>query len=148
MSTRARYGVRALCTLARLSREHPVPLSVIADCERLSRHYLGVIFHDLRKAGFVETERGSAGGYRLARHPEEISVADLVTLLDGPIAPVGCVLAPGEERDSRCPRKETCPSRPAWVRLQHEIERALGGITIASLLGTGETKAVVVRDER
>jgi Rrf2 family protein len=122
-----------------------VPLSVIADYEHLSRHYLGVIFHELRKAGFVETERGVKGGYQLARDPKDISVADLVILLDGPIAPVGCVLAPGDDKDSRCPRKQNCPSRPAWVKLQHEILHALSEITIASLIETDGTKAVVAQ---
>jgi Rrf2 family protein len=100
-----------------------------------------LIFHQLKVAGFVVTERGRRGGYKLAMPPEDISVAAIVQALEGPIAPVGCLLSPGQNPDSHCPNKEHCLSRPAWARLQSEIESTLGSITIASLAGLAVTAA-------
>ncbi|MGE5586903.1 MAG: RrF2 family transcriptional regulator [Clostridia bacterium] len=135
LSTKARYGVRALCALALMSEDgKPVSLARLSERENISKNYLNLIFHKLRKSGFVEAERGLNGGFRLAKSPAEITVASVIHALDGPIAPVGCLLPPGKSTASRCRRKSECLSRPAWVRLQHQIELALDSITIYSLV--------------
>ncbi|NPV72007.1 MAG: Rrf2 family transcriptional regulator [Firmicutes bacterium] len=139
ISAKARYGVRALCALELLSGEEnqggsPVSLAQIAEKENISKKYLGLIFHGLRKHGFVDAVRGLNGGYRLAKSANEITVGSVVRALDGPLAPVGCLLPPGKNPASRCERKATCASRKAWDRLQHHIELALDSITIQSLV--------------
>ncbi|MGE5484476.1 MAG: RrF2 family transcriptional regulator [Ignavibacteriales bacterium] len=135
LSTKARYGVRALCALALLSGDGaPVSLARISEREGISRQYLGLIFHELRKSGHVEASRGVNGGFRLAMNPADITVAAIVRSLDGPIAPVGCLLPPGDNAASRCGRKRECLSRPAWTSLQRKIEAALESITIESLI--------------
>lgn len=135
LSTEVRYGIRALCALAILSKDGaPVPIARLAKRERISPRYLSLIFHQLKGAGYVVTERGRRGGYRLAMPPEDISVAAVVRALDGPIAPVGCLLPPGKDEASRCPNKEMCVSRPVWIRLQQDIERTLESITVASMV--------------
>ncbi|NPV51987.1 MAG: Rrf2 family transcriptional regulator [Firmicutes bacterium] len=138
LSTKARYGVRALCALALMSKDgSPVSLARLSEQENISKDYLNLIFHKLRKSGFVEAERGLNGGFKLAKSPTEITVAAVIRALDGPIAPVGCLLPPGKSAASRCKRKSGCLSRPAWVRLQRQIETTLDSITIYSLI-TGE----------
>ncbi len=137
LSTRARYGVRALCALALMSEGEggrPVSLTRISEQEQISRKYLGLIFKKLRESGYVEAVRGVNGGFRLAKRPAEITVASVVRTLDGPIAPVGCLLPPGKSSASRCQRKTGCLTRPAWIRLQREIEMTLEAITVASLI--------------
>ncbi len=135
LSTRARYGVRALCALALLSRDgSPVSLACISERENISRQYLSLIFHQLRKSGYVEAVRGLNGGFSLAKSPAEITVASVVRSLEGPIAPVGCLLPPGQSAASRCERKNECLSRPAWESLQRQMEMALEAITIESLI--------------
>jgi Rrf2 family transcriptional regulator, cysteine metabolism repressor len=135
LSTEVRYAIRALCSLAILSREGgPVTAARLAEREDLSQRYLSLIFHQLKGAGYVKTVRGRRGGYELALRPEDITVASIICALEGPIAPVGCLLPPGTEESSRCPNKECCISRPAWASLQREMERTLGSITIASLV--------------
>lgn len=135
LSTRARYGVRGLCALAVMSKDAPASIGAIAERENLSKQYLAIIFHELRKAGFVATERGVKGGYQLAVPADEITVAQVVTALDGPIHMSDCVGSLDEARPySGCKRQKTCPSRPAWVKLQNAIDRVLSSMTIASLI--------------
>lgn len=151
LSTEVRYGIRALCALAQLSHGGaPIPVARLAEREHISSRYLSLIFHQLKVAGYVNTERGRRGGYKLALAPEDISIADIVRALEGPIAPVGCLLAPGDDPDSHCPNKEYCLSRPAWSRLQQDIERTLGSITIASMAGlpAREAAAAEVSEEK
>lgn len=134
LSTKARYGVRALCTLALMSEDgRPVSLARLSEREKISKKYLSIIFHELRKSGNVEAVRGLNGGFRLAKSPDRITVASVVRALDGPIAPVGCLLPPGKSAASRCERKSGCLSRPAWMWLQRQIETALESITIEDL---------------
>ncbi|MCL6449843.1 MAG: RrF2 family transcriptional regulator [Acetobacteraceae bacterium] len=135
LSTKARYGVRALCALAVMSRDGgPVSLARVAEREGISRPYLSLIFHQLRKSGYVQASRGLRGGYRLLKSPSRITVAGVVRALEGPIAPVKC-LVPGEgPAGGRCRRQGSCPSRPAWVRLQRQMEAALEAVTLQSLI--------------
>ncbi|HHV78625.1 MAG TPA: RrF2 family transcriptional regulator [Firmicutes bacterium] len=134
LSSRSRYGVRALCALAILSRDNsPVPLARISKCEGIPKQYLGLIFHKLRKSGHVEAVRGLNGGYKLAKSPAEITVASVVRALDGPIAPVKCLIE-REKGHRYCWREEVCLSRPAWAFLQQQIEKTLESITIESLI--------------
>ncbi|HHY97454.1 MAG TPA: Rrf2 family transcriptional regulator [Firmicutes bacterium] len=135
LSTRARYGVRAMCALALMSKDgKPVALAHISEREGISKGYLALIFHKLRQSGLVEAERGINGGFRLAKNPGDITVASVIRALEGPIAPVDCLGPPGRSAASRCKRKQHCLSRPAWLRLQLQIEQALDAITIASLV--------------
>lgn len=135
LSTKARYGVRALCALALMSGDgKPVSLARLSEQEEISKKYLSLIFHELRKSGYVEAVRGLNGGFKLAKSPDQITVASIVRALDGPIAPVGCLLPPGRSAASRCERKTGCLSRPAWMWLQRQIETALESVTIESLI--------------
>ncbi|MGB9867433.1 MAG: Rrf2 family transcriptional regulator [Bacillota bacterium] len=129
LSTKSRYGLRALCALALLSREGaPVSLTRIAQRENISRQYLSLIFQKLRECGFVEAVRGVRGGFRLARNPSEITVGSVVNCLDGPVAPVDCLAV------KQCSRQNACVARGAWEHLKQRIELALEEITIECLI--------------
>jgi Rrf2 family transcriptional regulator, cysteine metabolism repressor len=128
ISSRCEYGVRAMVYLATRDDELPVPLSAIAASEGIPTAFLERILAGLRNGGLVLTARGVAGGYRLARPAHEISVADVVLALEGPLSLVGCLPSV-----SGCDRAEGCASREVWRRLDDAITGALAAITLEDL---------------
>jgi Rrf2 family transcriptional regulator, cysteine metabolism repressor len=129
ITSRTEYGLRAMVFLAMSGGERPVPLSEIAGAESIPAPFLERILATLRNAELVQTTRGASGGYALARQPCEVTVADIVTALEGPLALVDCL--PG---DTNCPRAENCASRVVWRRLDEAISGALGAITLNDLI--------------
>jgi len=131
VSSKAHYGLRAMTELARAYGRGPLALSEVARAEQLSQGYLEQLIATLRRAGLVEGTRGAAGGYRLSRHPNEITVGQIYRALEGPIAPVECAeptYVPGS-----CDREPACASRPLWQRVQISIEQVLDSTTLADL---------------
>ncbi len=127
ISTKVRYGMRAMVELARQSGDKPVMLSVIAMNQGLSDKYLEQIFTMLRTAGLVKSVRGSKGGYILAGDPEKIRVLDIFTALNGPLELVDCV-------DSQnCDRCDNCPTYPLWLELTGAVKDVLGSKTLADI---------------
>ena len=90
-STKAEYGVRVMVELARRAGDEPIPLAEIAERDGLPLAYLEHLVARLRKAGLVDSRRGSRGGYLLARSPTEITMAEVVEALEGSIAPIECI---------------------------------------------------------
>jgi len=149
LSTRTRYGLRAVAELAlrgawkgapeapasgssgsprERARGKPVPLAAIAKRQGISEQYLRQIFMRLRRAGVVAGVLGKSGGYLLARHPELISALDVARALGEQIGPVFCVRAP-----SRCRRVRECPTHPLWAKLGDLLKEALSATTVAQL---------------
>ena len=124
ISSRCRYGLRAMLYLALRGDERPVPLSEIAVAEAIPAPFLERIVAGLRSA-----TRGAAGGYRLSRPPAEITAADVVTALDGSLALAACV-----HDDEACGRSGSCLSRRVWTRLDEAIVGALAGLTLQDLV--------------
>ena len=91
ISTKIRYGARAMLELASHFGEGPIELREIARKENISQKYLEQVIHPLRAAGLVKSVRGSKGGYALAKPPSEIYLNDLVDILEGPIHLVECL---------------------------------------------------------
>ena len=116
------------CTLPATSGFDPVPLSAIASDEGISTAFLERIMALLRDAGLVVATRGVSGGYQLSRAAAEISVADVVATLEGPLSLVGCL-----PDDQGCDRVKGCASRQVWRRLDAAITDALHGITLSDL---------------
>lgn len=129
LSTRSRYGVRALTALA--GREVPDGRCAreIADEEELSKKYLESILAQLRTAGFVRSVRGAHGGYILARPAEDITVGDVVRALEGSLALVEC-----SDDPQYCDRHESCVTRDVWVAAERALNETLDGITISALV--------------
>jgi Rrf2 family protein len=112
----------------------------VARGEGISEKYLGQIIMPLKAAGLVVSQRGTHGGYSLARPPREITVKDVVTAIEGPVAPVPCAAADaiepergGRGVDACCPRRETCVTRKVWVALRQDIESSLDSVTLLDL---------------
>lgn len=138
-STKAEYGVRVMVELARRGGDQPVPLAEIADHDGLPLAYLEHLVARLRKAGLVDSRRGSRGGYLLARPASEITMAEVVEALEGAIAPIECI---SEAADGRivCSRESdpdhACPTKLLWTRVRFSIVRTLKETTLNELIGT------------
>src|SRR5271157_1973833 len=140
-STKAEYGVRVMVELARRPGDDPVPLAEIAEHDGLPLAYLEHLVARLRKAGLVDSRRGSRGGYLLARSPVEITMAEVVEALEGSIAPIECISQSADgsivcSRESADPDQpgHICPTKLLWTRVRFSIVRTLQETTLADLV--------------
>jgi Rrf2 family cysteine metabolism transcriptional repressor len=132
ISSRAHYGLRMMTELAKAHGGPPLSLAEIARREHLPLAYLEQLISPLRKAQLVEGTRGLHGGYRLQRPPEQVTVLEIVELMEGPVAPVECLAE--DYTKGGCIRETECLSRPLWGRLQQAVKQVLGGTTLRDLL--------------
>lgn len=132
VTTRGQYGVRALFELAMRPDSEPVPLREIAQRQGLPENYLEQLMAPLRKAGIVRSVRGAHGGYLLAKDPDDISVGDILRVLEGPMTPVDCG-APGDSTDGYCADGESCVICDVWNQVRDAINQVIDGITLAEL---------------
>jgi Rrf2 family protein len=131
ISTRGRYGLRALLEIAHRAEEEPVTIRDISESQQMSVSYLEQILHRLKKAGIVRSIRGARGGYVLARKGERITVSQIINALDGPIAISYCDSP--QMREKSCIGPSACVSRILWRKLEDLIEDALSNVTLADL---------------
>ena len=133
ISSQEEYGLRCLMQVARDSGESPLPISEIAMQEGLSVEYVGKLLMKLRKGGLVDSVRGKAGGYVLARSPREISMKLVLDVLSEPIYdPAYCDRFSGTEET--CVHVDECGIRPIWSIVNRFLADALDGVTIADLI--------------
>ncbi len=137
LTTKGEYGVRAMVVLALNYRAGPMPIKEIAGKESISPQYLEQIFLDLRRADLISSVRGARGGYTLGRDPSDITIGDIVRVLEGPIAPVECLIEGSEH--SCCDRSESCLSRGVWEKLRDRISEVLDDISLEDMISTRKT---------
>jgi Rrf2 family protein len=136
LSTRTRYGFRAILDLAMYQGKGPIQLKVIARNQQISIKYLEQLIAILKSAGLVRSVRGAKGGYVLARTPQEIRVSDVFFALEGPSAiSVECI----EDKDA-CARVLDCIARDVWVKVQDAIIEVLKSMTLQDLLDKAGSK--------
>jgi Rrf2 family protein len=134
LSLRGEYALRAVLVLG-LNYDLPVVrIQVISDQQNIPKRFLEQILNDLKSAGIVESKRGVAGGYRLAEHPEKISLASVVRHIEGALAPVSCVSERYYEKCS-CPDESRCAIRSVMKEVREAIVRIMEEVTIAELCG-------------
>jgi Rrf2 family protein len=129
LSTRTRYGLRAIIELAENGRAAPLQTKAIAASQDISVKYLEQLMTILRSAGFVRSIRGSKGGYLLAKSPNQIRLSDVFDCLEGHVTTVECV----EDR-TFCERAEDCVARQVWAEVQQAIKNVLQSITLQDLV--------------
>ena len=136
-STKAEYGVRVMVELAKHAGEEPVPLAEIAAKDGLPLAYLEHLVARLRKAGLVDSRRGSRGGYMLARSAVEITMAEIVEALEGSIAPIECITE-GADGSIVCSREtdpgHVCPTKLLWTQVRLAVVQTLQDTTLADLV--------------
>lgn len=132
LSTKGRYGVLAMYELALHYGEGPISLKTIAANQDISEHYLEQLICTLRKAGYVTSMRGAQGGYILTKNPAEITVGDIITTMEGPIALVDCLLM-GTEDNPYCKKASDCVTRGVWAKVCNSIHNVLYSISLTDL---------------
>jgi Rrf2 family protein len=143
VSTRSRYGLRALVEMVRCDWRRPVSLSDLSDAEEVSQRYLEQIFIRLREGGIVKGRRGPGGGYVLSRDPSEITLLEIITILEAGFLAPSCVedapncSSPRKMRDKSCSRQDGCATRKLWLELRRCCYDYLGDHTLTDLV-TGD----------
>lgn len=132
LSTKGRYGVAAMYDLALHYGQGPISLKSVAQRQSISEHYLEQLMGTLRKAGYVKSVRGAQGGYTLTKEPSQITVGDIIRIMEGPIAPVDCLLS-GRVNNDYCDRAGICVTRGVWAKVRDSINSVLDSITLEDL---------------
>ena len=130
LSTKGRYGLRALIDLAMYGEEEAVSIQSISARQQISDSYLEQLVRKLKRAGLVNSVRGAQGGYRLAKPVEEISVGDVLRALEGSIEAVSC----GKEHNANCLGEDLCVARYVWQKVNKSIQETVDSITISQLV--------------
>src|SRR5512135_917800 len=134
LSVRGEYALRAMQVLARDFQEDDsvVRIQEISDKQNIPKRFLEQILNDLKSAGLVQSKRGMAGGYRLARTPDQITLAAVVRHIDGALAPVSCVSERFYEKCS-CPDESRCAIRSVMKEVREAIVGIVERVTVAEL---------------
>lgn len=140
LSTRARYGVRAMLDLALHHEEAPVLLRNIAERQGVSLAYLEQLIGPLAAGGLVMTTRGPRGGVSLLKRPREIKVSEIVSRLEGPISLVNCVQHP-----DTCSRSDFCVTRDLWQEMQQAMAGVLEKMTLEDLVERQKRKQALTQ---
>lgn len=128
ISARADYAVRAALQLAHARDGGPLKAEAIADAQDIPHKFLEGILNDMRRGGLVLSQRGGKGGYRLAKAPEEISIADVIRVVDGPLVSVRGVRPP--ELSYTGPAESLLP---LWIALRANVRQILDGVSLADV---------------
>jgi Rrf2 family transcriptional regulator, cysteine metabolism repressor len=130
LSTKGRYGLRAMVDLAVHYSEGQITLCSIAQRQNVSESYLEQLLTTLKKAGLVNSSRGHQGGYILAKTPKEITVAMIMDILEGSLSPVHCI---DDFPPTQCKRFNTCVTKNVWKKVRDNIYDVLDSITLKEL---------------
>lgn len=137
LSTKGRYGARAMVDIALHEGEGPILLKDIAKRQNISEKYLEHIITSLKVAGLVKSIRGARGGYVLGKDPVQIKLSQIIKALEGSIAPVECV----DDPDS-CSRAKNCVTRDVWVQMKKAMDDVLESINLKDLVEKQKKKGV------
>lgn len=128
ISTRTRYGVRAMADLAMHYKGKPILVREIAKRQEVSDKYLEHIMLALKKAGLVVSMSGAKGGYLLMKDPADVTILDIVQVLEGSLAPVPCI-----DHKDICARSSSCKVMCLWSQVKEAINKVLGSVTLKDL---------------
>jgi len=128
LSTKGRYGVRAMVALAMNYEGTPMSIKTISKKENLSEYYLEQLFSPLRRANLIRSIRGAQGGYVLCQSPDEITVYDIITILEGPIEVANCT------DGMNCDNESDCTTRLVWEKVKKSIDDVLTSMTLQSIV--------------
>lgn len=129
ISTKGRYGLRIMLDLALYGANGPRAMKEISQSQQISEKYISRLIVLLHKAGLVISLRGAKGGYILAKKPEEISLLEIIEVMEGKIALVGCI-----DNPEFCARAESCSACMVWSGLNQNIRKQFEGITLKNLM--------------
>lgn len=128
LSTKGRYGVKAMFDLAVHYGSEPISIKNISDRQGISENYLEQLFSTLRKAGLIKSIRGAQGGYMLNKLPVEITVADIFDVLEGPIEVSDCI------DENCCSKIGSCGTRGLWIKIKNSFDEVTQSVTLQDLI--------------
>ena len=143
LSTKGRYGVRAVFEVAINQQDGPVSIKTIAANQNLSELYLEQLFSKLKSNGIIKSVRGYKGGYLLNRQPDEITIGNILRALEGPLAPAECVMA-----DWECENSESCIMHGVWQKIYDGINGVVDSMTIQDLVSDYEKSRLICEKQR
>lgn len=127
ISAKSKYAVRALVELAQMNNGHPIPIADIASRRDIPLQFLEQLFSTLRKSGILNSHRGVRGGFSFNRLPEDITVLDVVEVLDGNVSPAACTSG------ASCEKINNCVMSELWGEVKTALEEVLSQANIADL---------------
>lgn len=130
ISTKGRYAIRMMIDLAENNTGNPIPLKDIASRQEISKKYLEIIVKDMVAGGLITGTSGKGGGYKLCRNPEEYTIGEILTLMEGTLAPVSCLAC----EVNTCPRKDNCQTLPMWTEYNDLIHNFYYGKKLTDLM--------------
>ena len=132
LSLRGEYALRALLVLGLHYTDPVVPIVTISAEQNIPRRFLEQILNDLKSAGLVQSKRGVAGGYRLAKAPNQIPLSSIVRHIEGALAPISCVSERFYEKCS-CPDESRCAIRSVMKEIREAVVKIAEKVTVADL---------------
>ncbi|MCC3867188.1 MULTISPECIES: RrF2 family transcriptional regulator [Terrisporobacter] len=129
LSTKGKYGLKAIFELSLHVNEGPMPLNMIASKQKIPEQYLEQIFSTLKKSKLITSVRGAQGGYLLNKAPDEVTVGDVLAILEGPVALSQCIIDEGV-----CENSNDCSTKLVWEKLKKGIEDVLNSITLQDMV--------------
>jgi Rrf2 family protein len=135
LSTKGRYGFRLMLDIALNCERGPVPLKDISKRQGITEKYLWHLINPLKSAGLIESIRGARGGYLLAKPLEEISIREIVRVLEGPLSLVDCV-----EKPRSCSKSHSCVARDVWKDVADKIAQTLESVTLKDIVESHKAK--------
>lgn len=132
LSTKGRYGVKAMVELAIHYGVDPISIKTISLSQGISEYYLEQLFSPLRKANLIKSIRGANGGYVLNKEPKDITIADIINVLEGPIEISGCV-----EGDI-CDNEDACATKLLWEKIKNSIDEVMETTTLQDIVDDNE----------
>ncbi|TRZ44201.1 RrF2 family transcriptional regulator [Robertkochia solimangrovi] len=133
LSKKTKYGLKALTYIARKKSKAPVLISEISEKENISKKFLEIILLQLKNTGFLGSKKGKGGGYYLIREPEDITIASLIRILEGPIAMLPCVSLNFYEKCDDCPDEMECSLSKLMIEVRDSTLKVLENTTLADL---------------
>ena len=147
LSSKAKYGLKAMVYLARNEGRGPVLIADVAESERIPKKFLDTILLELKNHGLLQSKKGKGGGYTMARPAARIMVGEIVRILDGPLAPVQCVSRTAYRRCDDCPDESACAVRAVMQDVRDAISAILDNTSLADMAARGSrAEPVLVYD--
>ena len=134
LSKKTKYGLKALTFIARQEDKKPVQIATVAQSENISQKYLESILLTLKKNGVLGSKKGKGGGYYLLKNPEDVSMAGVMRILEGPIAMIPCVSLNFYEKCDDCPDENACSVHKLMIQVRDSSLQIFNNTTLADLI--------------
>ena len=141
LSTKGKYGLKAIFELSLHIDEGPVPLNIIASKQKIPEQYLEQIFSTLKKSQLITSVRGAQGGYLMNKDPKYVTVGDVLMVLEGPVALSQCIIDEG-----CCENSNDCSTKIVWEKLKRGIEDVLNSITLQDMIDDYNKKSKNIKE--